>query len=155
MSEAARIVSQMKSAFSGPAWHGPSLMETLAGITAKDATARAIAGAHTIWEIVLHVCAWDRVVQRRIQGEAASEPAEGDWPKVADQSEESWKTLLSELERRNLQLREAISLLPDSRLEENAPESKTTLYTLLHGEIQHILYHAGQTAVLKKAFSKG
>jgi len=36
MSEIHRILDQMDRAFSGDAWHGPSLMSVLDGISAED-----------------------------------------------------------------------------------------------------------------------
>ncbi len=50
-----RIVDQLKRAFEGNAWHGPSVEEVLEGVTAARAAAKPIAGVHTIWEIILHV----------------------------------------------------------------------------------------------------
>ena len=45
----------------------------------------------------------------------------------------------------------AVEQLPESRLEEMAPGRDHTIYVMLHGQVQHTLYHAGQIAVLKKA----
>ena len=39
-----------------------------------------IPGAHTIWEIVLHLTAWTREVDRRVLGGEPRFPEEGDWP---------------------------------------------------------------------------
>jgi hypothetical protein len=41
--------------------------------------------------------------------------------------------------------------LDDSRLAEKAAGKDHSVYTMLHGVIQHDLYHAGQIAILKKA----
>ena len=48
------LADQISRAFRGESWHGPSVLEVLAGVSAEDATAHPIAGAHSIWEIVLH-----------------------------------------------------------------------------------------------------
>jgi hypothetical protein len=55
MSEIHRIADQLKRSLEGEAWHGPALRELLSGVTAKQAAARPLAGAHSIWEIVLHI----------------------------------------------------------------------------------------------------
>jgi uncharacterized damage-inducible protein DinB len=74
-----RIVDQLERAFEGEAWHGPSVLEALEGVT--------------------------------------------------------WKKALP----------------PDLTDEENWPTGKqSTRYVLLHGIIQHDLYHAGQISILKK-----
>ena len=70
MSETARIADQLRRAFYGGAWHGDSLFEILTGVTAAQAAARPIRNAHSIWELVLHISAWDAAVRRRMTGVA-------------------------------------------------------------------------------------
>jgi uncharacterized damage-inducible protein DinB len=65
MSECARLADQIRRAFDGEAWHGDALVEVLANVSAKQAAARPIKNAHNIWEIVLHIGAWDGAVLRR------------------------------------------------------------------------------------------
>ena len=52
MFETARIADQLRRAFYGGAWHGEALFEILRGVTAKQAAARPIKSAHSIWELV-------------------------------------------------------------------------------------------------------
>ena len=63
--EAARIADQLRRAFDGTAWHGPSLMELLDDVDAATAAAKPLAKVHSIWELVLHVAAWDAAGCRR------------------------------------------------------------------------------------------
>jgi len=53
-SELSRLEEQLGRALEGEAWHGPSVLETLEGVSAEQAAAHPIAGAHSIWELVLH-----------------------------------------------------------------------------------------------------
>jgi hypothetical protein len=53
--------------------------------------------------------------------------------------------------RGNQRLREAIAAVDDARLDEPILEGMRSIYTTLHGAVQHDLYHAGQIAILKKA----
>ena len=151
MSEIIRINEQLRRAFEGPAWHGPSLTEVLAGVPAEKAAAKPIAGAHSIWELVLHVIAWERVVIRRLGGETIDslDPQE-DWPAIPDQSETAWRKALAQLKSTHDDLFLAISKFPEGRLNDKV-SGKYPYYALLHGVIQHNLYHAGQIAILKKA----
>lgn len=152
MSEVKRIKSELRRAFEGEAWHGPSVMEILAGVTAEQAAARPIATAHTIWEITLHITAWESVVLRRVKGEAVgSMPDEENFPTVADTGEEAWQQAIEKIKQVNLALREAIGALDDSQLSDIAAGTNYSIYFMLHGVIQHDLYHAGQIALLKKA----
>ena len=153
MSEAARIADQLRRAFGGEAWHGDSLFEILDGVTAAQAAARPIARAHTIWELVLHIAAWDGAVLRRLGGVAVDLSDGENFPAVTDASAAAWHKALAEVRRVHEKLVAAVGVLPDSRLDEIVPgkeEVHYTFYYMLHGVVQHELYHAGQIALLKK-----
>jgi uncharacterized damage-inducible protein DinB len=153
MSEATRIADQLRRAFDGEAWHGDSLFEILEGVTAAQAAARPIARAHTIWELVLHIAAWDGAVLRRLGGVAVELSDAENFPPVTDTSEAAWRKALAQVRRVHDELVSAVAIFPDSRLDEMVPGKKGTHYTfyyMLHGVVQHELYHAGQIALLKK-----
>ena len=153
MSEATGIADQLRRAFAGEAWHGDSLLEILEGVTAAQAAARPIKNAHSIWELVLHIAAWDNAVLRRFGGVAVELSATQNFPPVTDASETAWRKALAEVQRVHEKLVEAVSVLPDSQLDEKVPGKEGahyTFYYMLHGVVQHELYHAGQIALLKK-----
>jgi uncharacterized damage-inducible protein DinB len=155
MNEMERIADQLQRAYEGDAWHGPSLRQLLSGVTADQAAARPIEGAHTIAEIVRHIAVWDEVARRRLQGEAVTnlDPSQ-DWPSPGAAEAAAWSGLLQKLEEANRKLREAILAAEEGRLGESSPgESQHTIYGMLHGVVQHDLYHAGQIALLKKALA--
>ena len=66
--EGARIADQLRRAFYGSAWHGPAVLELVKDVDAKAAAARPIADAHSIWELLLHIEAWDRAGLIRLSG---------------------------------------------------------------------------------------
>ena len=70
MREIGRIQDQLQRAFDGNAWHGPSLTALLGDVKPEQAAGKPIPGVHSIWELVLHIIAWERVVVRRLSGEA-------------------------------------------------------------------------------------
>lgn len=154
MTEINRIVAQMQLAFNGKAWHGPSLQKTLANVDAVHAAAKPVANAHSVWELVLHITAWQRIVTRRVAGEQVSEVAdEEDWPPVRAVSEQAWQNALQELEQQHHNLCAAALRLHESDLFKiiRSADGEYTMYATLHGVIQHILYHAGQIMLLRKA----
>src|ERR1700685_2324792 len=69
VSEAALIADQLHRAFEGEAWHGPALLELLEDVDAATAAATPWPGVHSIWELVLHIAAWDGAALRRLKGE--------------------------------------------------------------------------------------
>lgn len=151
MSEVKRIKSQLRRAFEGEAWHGPSVMEVLAGVTAAQAAAKPIANAHSIWELVLHIAFWEEVSRQRAEGDPTQYQAEDGLFTVTDTSEAAWQEALEKLKSSNESLRLSIAKLDDSQLDEIVAGQEYSIYFMLHGCIQHDLYHAGQIALLKKA----
>ena len=152
MREVERIADQLKRANEGDAWHGPSLKELLEGVTAELAAAKPVAGAHSIWELVQHIEAWERVAIRRLAGDPARiYNTEEDWSKTDEALEDVWRTTRTRLVETNASLREAVLLLDDSKLSEPIHAEMPSIYITLHGVLQHTLYHAGQIAFLKKA----
>jgi uncharacterized damage-inducible protein DinB len=154
MSECDRLADQIRRAFEGDAWHGDSLLEILSGVGAKAAAAHPIPDAHSIWELVLHIAAWDDIAVRRSQGTAVQPTDEQNFPPVKDTSESAWQQTLDAVKRTHADLVKTVAAFPDSRLGEQVPgktEDYYNFYYLFSGIVQHELYHAGQIALLKKA----
>jgi uncharacterized damage-inducible protein DinB len=154
MCEVERIIDQMDRGFSGDAWHGPALMSALEGISAEGASKHPIGGAHSIWELVHHVGAWNSIVLRRLRGEDVQVTTERDWPPVWEVSEVAWQRALENLSDSYARLREFVANIEDQQLDvrdQKASGENTSRYVVLHGLIQHNCYHAGQIALLKRA----
>lgn len=155
MSEVERIRDQFTRAFEGDAWHGPSVMATLNGVTAAQAAAHPIPGAHSIWELTLHIAAWEDACRRRLEGDPAQLSDDENWRPIADTSEAAWERAKQELIDTHRRLLNAIAAIDDSRLDQPIMTSSeipfSSAYVTLHGGVQHDLYHAGQIAMLKKA----
>src|SRR5437588_3835211 len=120
MTESQRILDQLKRAYEGEAWHGPSVREVLAGVTAEQAHARPLANGHTICELVRHIAVWEDVGRRRLQGDPAEVPISSpeDWPPADDMSEATWEQAKAALDRGHQALVEAIKRVDESRLDE-------------------------------------
>ena len=152
--ECNRIAYALASAINGDAWYGDSLRKILDNVTAKQAGARPISNAHSIWELVVHVEAWVKFCLGAVQGRPipawATMPKEEDWPAVGDTSEQAWKQAVSAFFSTHLKLVEALKTLSDDRLETTVPGRTYNFYHLFQGMIQHAVYHGGQIALLKK-----
>src|SRR5258705_7671782 len=158
MTEVERILDQFRRAFEGEAWHGPAVLPLLNGISAVEASAHPIPHAHSIWELVLHISAWERACMRRLEGDRAYLSDDEDWQSVNETTEEAWQKTKQELIDNHRQLLTVIGSLDESRLDQPIIEDPSTpfssVYLTLHGGVQHDLYHAGQIALLKKALEK-
>src|SRR5689334_15482194 len=147
MSEVDRIRDQFRRAFDGEAWHGPSVSSLLEGVTAEQAAAHPIAGAHSIWELTMHIAAWESACRRRLQGDPAQVSDEENFPAVDVVSEEAWNETKQKLRAGHEALLDAIRSADESRLESPIIEDESipfsSVYVTLHGGVQHDLYHAG------------
>jgi len=153
MSEPARIADQLRRAFAGEAWHGDSLFEVLQGVTAAQAAAHPIKNAHSIWELVLHIAAWDGACRRRMRGEGLELSDNENFPRVTDTSDGAWKKALQHVKDVHEDLVQAVASFPESRLKDKVPGKDPdhySFYYMLDGVTQHELYHTGQIALLKK-----
>ncbi len=155
MTETERIRDQFQRAFDGQAWHGPSVLSLLEGVTAVQAAAHPIPGAHSIWELTLHIAAWEDACRRRLEGDPAQLTDDENFPPVSDTSEGAWESAKAKLIDVHRRLLDVIAATDDSRLDQPIMDSAeipfSSAYVTLHGGVQHSLYHAGQIAILKKA----
>ena len=149
--EATRIADQLRRAFDGSAWHGPALLELLEEVDAAAAAAKPLRNVHSIWELVLHVAAWDGAVLRRIGGAKAQLKAAQNFPRAPKPTEAAWREAVTNTKRTLDALVKTVAALPDDRLRDRVPGKRYDFYHMLHGLAQHELYHAGQIAILKKA----
>jgi uncharacterized damage-inducible protein DinB len=150
--ELGRLEEQLGLALEGEAWHGPSVLEVLEGVSAEQAAAHPIVGAHSIWEVVLHLCGTYDLVLRRLGGDGRQLTESEDWPPVPEPSEDNWSDAIRALKQLNEDLRCAVRSFPEERMDQPlVPEPTYTAYTQFIGVTQHNLYHAGQIALLKKA----
>jgi len=82
-------------------------------------------------------------------------------PRIVDQlrrafegdasSNAAWINSIDTLKKRHSDLCSAISAMPEQRLLATVPGKDYDFYHMLHGAVQHALYHAGQIVLLKKS----
>jgi uncharacterized damage-inducible protein DinB len=151
MSDIARMLDQLNRAYVGDAWHGPAVLEVLEGVDATKAASRPLASAHSILELTLHMAVWKDVVRRRLHGESWQPKPEEDWAPAADHSAAGWAAARATLDASHRALAAAVAAFPEAGLDRPpTPDGRRTAYSLIHGVIQHDLYHAGQIAILNK-----
>jgi len=158
-SVAAQLSNHIKRTVAGPMWHGPALDELLASVSSDQAAARPIPGAHSIWEIVLHVTAWAEIALARLHGQRTGDPApEEDWPPVpasgstpGSDAAANWHAALDKLRESYRALATDTRRLEASAFDEKVTGADYSVSNLLHGVIEHGTYHGGQIALLKRA----
>jgi len=146
-----RLADQLERSFRGGAWHGPALMEVLAGVDAAGARWHPEPASHSIADIVGHLTYWLEDTWRQLLGESRPQGESGsDWGQPGLDSEAAWESVCAALEVAHVRLRAEVLQLTETRLDEARPGSDTTIRGLLIGTLQHNAYHAGQIALLRK-----
>ncbi len=147
MSEVSGIINILKDSFDGSPWHGPSLIEIISKIPADKAETR-INKSHSVIEIVFHIIAWRNFVIHNLQGDESYDVADADnFPRS-----NNWSKAIVELEQSQQQLLAAISDFDEKKLHSQVPHRKYSYYKLLHGIVQHDIYHQGQIVMITKQF---
>jgi uncharacterized damage-inducible protein DinB len=158
MIDTAYLRELLRKGQSDDPWHGPSVNDTLQGVTAEQAAAYPIPGAHSIWEIVLHMSAWHGEVIRRLEGNEPAMPREGDWPEVTDTSPAAWQSALERLDATHDRVLATLSHLsegdldrPGGSIADRALGTGVLHRTMVVGLLQHAAYHSGQIVLLRRA----
>lgn len=153
------LADKLRRTVAGPLWHGDALHALLHGVTAADAAAHSVAGAHSIWELVLHMTAWARIARTRLSWHAQPEPtAAEDWPAVGhadsdDARNSAWRDAQAALGRAYNELADAARDLTDEQLDHGVPGRAYPVRDMLAGVVEHGAYHGGQIGLLKRALA--
>lgn len=152
MDDAKRLAGLIERTVTGPVWHGSALAELLSDVTASEAAAHPVAGAHSIWALVLHIAAWATIAEERLSPEATDDPDDdADWPPVPRPTAPAWKRALRRLSESHRDLAAAVRMLDAAALDRRVPGRQYTVRTMLHGVVEHGAYHGGQVALMTKA----
>lgn len=150
--EAALSARELETLADGDTWHGPALAELVDGVSAECAAAHPIAGAHSIWELVLHVAAWADVFRRRLEGAAVEEPEVGDFPPPpAVPAARAWDEARRALFDSHRALSARVRAFADADLAVLIPGRPFDRRFQVRAAIRHAVYHSGQIGLLRKA----
>jgi uncharacterized damage-inducible protein DinB len=150
MNHAELAADEIRRALRGPAWHGSSLQELVAALSADEAIQRPIPTAHNIWELVLHITSWSNIALRRITGGQVEPYEDEDWPVPDEKTAQQWEADREAMAESHERLTEVVAGLSDEDMLAKAPKSSNSVAVMLHGVAQHDAYHGGQIALLRK-----
>ena len=149
MSEIARIAALMEETFEGKPYYGDSVLGALEGVTAEVAGQRPPWSAHSIWDLVVHLAAELEYARDVIEG-TTGPWVEGwtTWLAIPDRSEAAWREAIEDLKMANRALVGVVRQLDDTVLDKQPVCVRGPFYIMLHGTMQHSIFHAGQILLL-------
>ena len=153
--ETSRIRDQLRRAILGGAWHGPSVAEAMAELSPGQAWEHLTPGTHSPVELALHIAAWLDIVRRRFTGQVVTPTTADDWPKPPSPGAEGWSRCRDGVMHAHAALDEALAGADDRELTELIPGQDNDIYYMLHGAVQHSIYHAGQMQLIARALQTG
>jgi hypothetical protein len=149
MNEIARIARLLEQTCEGRPYYGSSVLGALEHVTADVAIRKPPWSAHSIWELVAHLTAELNYARTVIEG-TAGPWIEGQttWPTITDTDEVAWQQAIQDLKQANGALVLVVRQLDDAILDKNPVRVQGPFYVMLHGTLQHNVYHAGQISLL-------
>jgi len=153
--EVDRICGQIERAFSGDSWHGDNLSTILDRVDPTTVFDQPYSDGNCIWTLVGHLATWYDVAIKRLDGEAYDPPREKDFPTPKNLGVHQWETQRNYLRVQHERFLSRVKEMSDEDLDLKVSGVGYPAYILIHGVVQHLLYHAGQIAVVSKMLEEG
>ncbi len=129
-------------------------MEILNKINAKQAF-QASKSIHRICELVQHIIAWRVFAIKRLEGDTLFEVSQKEnWKVFTTEDENAWISLKKDLADSQNSLIRILENIHEEQLNDEVEGKAYDYYTLIHGVIQHDLYHLGEIALLARETGK-
>jgi len=142
----------LQNTYDGSAWHGASVMEVINKISARQAFHES-EHIHRICELVQHMITWRVFACKRLEGDDQFEVSQNeDWKDFSTADSSIWESVKKDLGESQEKLINALEQANDDLLTELVEGKAYDYYTMIHGVIQHDLYHLGEIALLSREF---
>ncbi|MBA4071965.1 MAG: hypothetical protein C0497_09050 [Gemmatimonas sp.] len=145
-----RLAAELRRAWNGEPWHGPSAASVLSRLTAQQAAHRRARGSHTPWELVLHLTLWVRVPLERFDDPSCAPSDDLDFPSPTATTDSQWRHDVGALGEAVERLAQRVAATPNTAFEAPVGDRGYTYVTMVDGVVQHLAYHAGQAALLAR-----
>jgi len=148
--EVRRISGMMSNVFDGAAWHGPSILGVLNKISPEQAY-KSNVHIRSVCELVRHMISWKIFAVERLKGHNDFEITKKEnWKENSKENPMIWNEIVNDLKKSHNQLIDTLEHINDEKLSEEVEGKAYDFYTLLHGVMQHDLYHLGEIVLLSK-----
>jgi uncharacterized damage-inducible protein DinB len=151
-SEIQFLIEQFKDAYEGDPWFGKCATKLISETSTDDAFEQP-AGQHSILELVWHLCTWREFAINRIQKDNSKDLhafEEADWRQLDHSDKSLWQQGVERLQQTQAELLKVLQAQDDALLHQNVHGRTYTYRKLIHGILQHDIYHLGQMAYILK-----
>ncbi|MGH7133813.1 MAG: DinB family protein [Phycisphaerales bacterium] len=148
-----QLIFALDRSFTGKGWHGPALLGSFRGVSARQALATPGGIVHPIWQLVRHAAYWKYAACVRI-GAIAPDTfpyAPSNWPTVpASPDEKTWTAERTYLKKVHATLVAALRAMNGAALDRvPAGGRSVSVRRLITGVAAHDAYHTGQIQLIK------
>jgi hypothetical protein len=145
-----QIAKHLRDVHFGGNWTCSNLKDNLEGLSWQQAT-KQVYSFNTIATLVYHTNYYVDAVLKVLQGATLDAKDEYSFAHPPIQSQEDWEQMLNKTWADAESFASLIEQLPDQKLGGTFSDEKYgNYYRNIHGIIEHIHYHLGQIALLKK-----
>lgn len=124
-------------------------------LPAGRAAESPIDGAHSVWELVLHIAAWAEIAHARLQGTPWRDPSNAeDFPPPTRGEVGAWSRDIARAVGAYESLAAAVEALSADALDELVIGQPYSRAEMLHGVVEHGVYHAGQIVLLRRCMAR-
>jgi uncharacterized damage-inducible protein DinB len=146
------VAEQLKEAYEGAPWFGRNI-KTLLEEAGRGDVFQKPNDQHSILELLWHMILWREFTISRIRFDDSKRMQyweENDWRKLDHSDKTLWQKGLQLFAQVHNELVEVLQQQNDDLLIKPVPGRKYNFRKLLHGIVQHDIYHTGQIAYVMK-----
>ena len=149
------FIKQLEMVWDGTPWYGLPFEKTLDDLNEDYVFKKETGFTHSIAEVLVHVNSWRQNLLEMLAGNgsfAILPDSELDWAGHVD--EMNWTDILNETKSLHQTVLTALSNQSDDLLEKTVPEREYNYKYLIHGVVQHDIYHLGQIRQMYRYFER-
>ena len=146
------IIGKLQNVIDGDPWFGRSFNAILNEVDPSKAFQKPNKNSHSLADLLWHLITWSEFTLKSLEKAGREEIfaiEKLDW-RAIDPNVHSWKKGLAEFKSVNEKIVQRLQTINDDILKETVNFRKYNFESLLYGHIEHIIYHLGQIAYVKK-----
>jgi uncharacterized damage-inducible protein DinB len=145
------IITTLRNTLEGEPWYGRAVFNILGEVDPAIAYKKPGNGAHSLIDILYHMLTWAQFAQTRLLKEDMDIEVfeQMDWREI-DPNVHTWEKGVEQLKKTHQHIIHLLEDKNDEFLKEKVDYREYNYRFMLHGLIQHNIYHLGQIAYIKQ-----